>query len=121
MVPPWVADYVGTPYEEADCWQPTRRVMAEQYDTFLPSHFGAALKAALHDGRLFQVTDPQAGDLIVMQRGGRPHIGVMVDDARMLHTSEGKNAVCERVSSLWHRVAGYFRVQGARQAAPALD
>src|SRR5690606_786961 len=107
--PHWTEKYVGTPYDEADCWQLTRRVMAEQFSYHFPADVLAALEAGRKDLR--RISEPQEGDLVMLRREGRPHIGVMVSSDRMLHTGRGKDAVVERIFSGWHKVTGFYRVR----------
>jgi len=106
--PGWTEQYVGTPYHEADCWSLARRVLAEQYAVHIPADIHEAMEYGRH--RFKKVSDPQAGDIVMLRVEGRPHIGVMVSSEAMLHTGQGKNAVVERISAAWHKVTGYYRV-----------
>lgn len=110
-MPEWAAGYVGIPYDEADCWTLARRVLVEQFWIFVPSYADEPVDVALAIGKrhFTEVDAPRAGDLVLMRRLGRPHIGVMLDGVSMLHTSRGKNAVVERISSIRHKVTGYYR------------
>src|SRR5690606_21213590 len=95
-------------YEEMDCWQLARRVLAEQFDIFLPEDVLAALEA----GRkvLRRVPVPCEGDIVMLRREGRPHVGVMVNKYRMLHTGVGKDSVVQHVFTSWHhKVTGFYR------------
>lgn len=103
-VPAWAAPYIGLPYADkgrdragCDCWGGVRLVLREVFGLALPDYadcyttaddsrsVAAAVTAGLeHDWR--PVTEPRAGDLLILKIGGRPwHAALMVTADRFLH------------------------------------
>jgi len=129
--PSWTLNYLGLPFEECgrardglDCWGLVRLALVEvfkleglpdfagQYsrsrDRTVPEIFAQELK------RWRQVTEPTAGDIIVLRLSGRPwHVGLMVNRDVMLTIDRGTCSVLERVDSpRWHgRLDGYYRYE----------
>lgn len=121
---PWVADYVGTPYDErgrtrngVDCWGLLCVVKAERFGVMLPAFEGlgyhdfapgsgdraarnealAAFMASHMAGwRAVREADLIAGDAILLRQLGHPvHCGVVVARGWFLHIEEGIDAACE--------------------------
>lgn len=104
VIPAWAAKFVGLPYKDKgrgpdgwDCWGGVRYVLAEQFGIDLPSYadayatgndhgaVAAAVDAGLRTGWR-GVTEPQAGDLLILSIAGRPwHCAVMVNPRMFLH------------------------------------
>jgi len=113
--------YVGIPWEDggrtragADCWGLFRMVYAEMLGIDLPA-YSASYPTALdrevttrlvNGGKddWIKVTEPRAGDGVLMYRMMRPHVGIVIGNGLMLHIEKGAGAVIESYQSL--RVAG---------------
>ena len=125
----WFAPYVGLPFGDGPgqltCWGLVRRVYADRAGVDLPAYgeisakdlirVARAMAAAKDDGWL-AVSVPQALDVALMRsgRGGAAvvHVGVMVDNARVLHVEAASAAVVVpiRHHSIAGRIVGYRRL-----------
>lgn len=59
-----------------------------------------------------EVDSPKYGDFVLLNILGNPvHIGLMLDDKTMVHTSEKTGVVCENIGGIkWKkRVKGFYR------------
>lgn len=119
----WLAlaqEYVGTPYDEAPCWELLRRVYERGHGITLPEYAFGRTDEEIHPvvrrglPQWRQVEKPEAGDAVLLwvRRPALPsHVGVYVGDSFLLHTSEATGALLERIpGSAWEkRIAGYYR------------
>ena len=118
----WWHPYIGLPYERAHCWELVRRVYADQLGLDLPAYgeIDAANLVAVARGMAeaeaadcwHPVDRPQAFDVALMRGRSRVwHVGVMVDDRRVLHTERATGAVLVGVqdTAMRGRVTGYRR------------
>lgn len=109
MIPSWVRDYIGRPWDPPQwtCWQLVRTVYQEQFDVALPS-FSAIpedelrlIEATIHQehmdwrcvvtGEAFRLGDRahKIGDVAVINEWGHDcHVGVMVAPTRLLHVQQ---------------------------------
>jgi cell wall-associated NlpC family hydrolase len=138
--PEWCSQYVGIPFlshgrdrSGCDCYGLCWLVMREQFGIEAPSYAGDypdALEAAevarliadmtsplylRGDWRWLALSEPRAGDLVVMRIQGRPwHVGIIVARDWMLHVRPGANACLERLDSMrWRkRIVGFYRYAG---------
>lgn len=124
----WFAPYIGLPFgEEAPavtCWGLVCRIYAEQLAVQLPSYgeipardlarVARAMRAGADDGWI-TVIEPRAFDVALMRnpQGGRSvvHVGVMIDEVRMIHVEAATAAVIVPVRhwSVAGRILGYRR------------
>ena len=126
-----VSEFIGIPFRHrgrdmdgCDCWGLVRLVYRRLYGIELADfadRYENALDAPAIAGLVGEesrsqewaaVETPQPGDVVLLRIAGAPvHVGVMVEQDRMLHVLEGIDAAIERLDSpLWQpRVAGYFR------------
>lgn len=109
----WWGAFVGIPFREGgrdrealDCWGLVRLVFAERFAVLLPDYaditsqdtrrVARAMAGACDAGPWRSVTEPQAGDVLMMTAapGARLplHVGVMTDAAHVLHTFPGQNS-----------------------------
>ncbi|MBF9042947.1 hypothetical protein HKCCE4037_06395 [Rhodobacterales bacterium HKCCE4037] len=128
----WWGDLVGAPFEDGgrgpvsfDCWGLVRHVYAKQLGLFLPDHDGVAVRQTREiarrmdgggsDGLFRQVAAPRALDVALMTAAAGSqvagHVGVMVDETRVLHIWRGTDACVMRLSDyrLRGRVLGFYR------------
>lgn len=128
----WWSDYVGLPFLDGgrgphayDCWGLVVRVYQDRLGITLPSYgeisahdlvrIARAMEAGKDDGWQ-PVTSPKALDVALMRsgRGGQHvvHVGVMVDQGRLLHVEQAAAAAVVPVAhfSVAGRIIGYRRL-----------
>lgn len=125
----WADAYVGLPFGEGPgevtCWSLIARVYRDELGIALPLYGEIAARDLARVARTMgreqlgdgwqAVAMPRAFDVAIMRSGrGGPaivHVGVMVDEARLLHVEEATAAVIVPVShfTVRHRIAGYRR------------
>lgn len=136
----WIKGYVGIPFLPhgrtrlgCDCWGLVRLVLAEQFDTPLPSYTekyeGTGCAHACSLGDLFDAEWPlpgwietpgdraRSGDVLLLRRMGGPcHVAVIVGPGLMLHTVPGSNTCVEHYDRTpWtRRIEGVYRHDPAR-------
>jgi cell wall-associated NlpC family hydrolase len=123
------SEYIGIPFVDhgrdesgCDCWGLVRLVYRNEYGIELSdlgplyqnTEDAAGMKqvflAALPQWR--QVEKPEIGDVVLLRIMGNPiHVGIVIDDGKMLHVEQGLDSVVERFdSSMWlKRIEGFFR------------
>jgi len=128
----WWGRYVGLPFLDGgrdlsglDCWGLVRMVYAERLGVALPEYGEISAKDLVRVARAMEVgkndgwqtvSVPQALDVALMRsgQGGRlvVHVGVMVDNRRVLHVEQATAAVVVPVShfSVAGRIMGYRRL-----------
>jgi uncharacterized protein YijF (DUF1287 family) len=97
-----VADLVGRPYTEDGCYRLAREVLA-RVGVELPADPAACL--AGRDAIAAEISAPvlAAGDILELDgRGGRPHLGVMLDGFTFIHAT-GAGARIDRLEA-WERL-----------------
>ena len=118
----WWARYIGLPYDQAHCWELVRRVYADRAGIDLPTYgeidardlarVSRAIDAA-SDVEPWRVVDtPQALDVVRLSGRTRvAHVGVMVDDKRLMHTEHATGCVLLTVTNpaIAGRIMGYRR------------
>jgi cell wall-associated NlpC family hydrolase len=123
-MPPWIADYVGLPYDETalTCWALIVRIYREQFGIELDAHAGtppADLYATWADAdaergtaqwtQVVSERDAKLGDVVLLRPLGRMHVGMIVERGRFLHVINNRTSSIERVQ-LWRpRIVGMFR------------
>ena len=124
----WVRGYIGLPFRErgrdrtgVDCWGLVRLVYAERLGIVLPGYEEyastvdrEAIPGLIDAGcrRWTRVESARVFDVAVFDIHGRPmHVGLVLDEARMLHVERGKDACIERYDgSRWApRLEGIYR------------
>jgi cell wall-associated NlpC family hydrolase len=121
----WAARYVGTPYDDAHCWELVRRVFRDLRGIALPSYgeIDARDLAAVARGMASAQTrdpwavvdSPREFDIVLLRGRARVwHVGVMVDATGILHTERATNAVLvQRLDpAISGRVTGFRRWLG---------
>lgn len=126
---PWWERYVGLPFGEGagevTCWSLVVKVYAEQLGIELPAYGEISARDLIRIARAMKAgstpsdgwamaSPPRAFDVALMRgpRGGAVvHVGVMVDDRRLLHVEEASAAVVVPVDhwSVSGRILGYRR------------
>jgi cell wall-associated NlpC family hydrolase len=128
-----LARWIGIPYVPRgtlpaglDCWGLCRAVAWEEYHTLLPEYFydvdrlldeaeqriGEAVRERAIGGAWQRVTQPRAGDIVVLRIAGRAtHTGILVAADEMLHTLAGRASCLEALGSpAWRRrIEGIWR------------
>lgn len=118
----WWAPYIGLPYAEVHCWELVRRVYHGRLGVSLPSYGEIDSTRLLEVARTMQtgkdaecwqaVDEPTEFDVCLLRgRSAVWHVGVMTDNAHVLHTEIATNAVRVPVNALHMR----GRVQGFRR------
>ncbi|MBW5802054.1 C40 family peptidase [Halomonas elongata] len=121
-----VTEYIGLPFEPGgrgpryDCYGLLRRVYAERLGIALPEHAGysatltpataAMIRAGLVDWQ--PVSEPEPWDAVLLLVDGRPnHIGLVLGDGWMLHTTRHKDACIEsyRAPQWRDRIEGFYK------------
>jgi len=123
--------YIGTPFkahgetnEGLDCWGLVRLFYRENYSILL-SDFKSAYKNVSERRGINAIIDNQVkkwvkvereelipGDLVLLAIGGNKcHIGINIDNNKMLHADEKAGVVVESFNVLrWReRVSGFYR------------
>lgn len=133
-MPPWVADYIGIPYEPGassaaacDCWGLFSLAYNAHSGRVLPPYGGPLWysrrtpgapigAAALEYAEKFVPVAPGSEclfDGVLFRMTGFPiHVGMVVEPGIMLHVQRGADSVIERYrdSMMWrHRIAGIYR------------
>lgn len=127
----WWSEYIGIPFLSGgrgssayDCWGLVRAVYADRLGLELPSYgeisaddlvrVARAMDRAKDDGWVPCGPQPFAVVLMRHPRGGRRivHVGVMVDDKRVMHVEEATSTVVVPVDhmSVSGRIVGYRRM-----------
>ena len=123
MLPTWVKNYVGIPFEQVNCWQLVCKIYREQLAIDLPylddDYADALDKAAianLYERELAtvwqKVHTPTPFDCIVFRIQGQLwHVGLIVAKNEMLHTHDKIDSTVERYNTrLWrHRIDGFYK------------
>lgn len=125
---PWWERYIGLPFGEGPgevtCWSLVVKVYADRLGIALPaygeisaadlSRIARTMEARKDDG--WVAPDAPGVHDVVLMRGPRSgsrvlHVGVMVDDRRLLHVEEASAAVVVPVDhwSVSGRILGYRR------------
>lgn len=129
----WYGDYVGIPFKTlgrdklgCDCYGLVQIVMREHYEIELPDLLG--YQDALDHESVSKVIDentpllsgekvkePREGLVVVLSSssdGLSSHVGVMVTDKLMLHTTFKTGALIEPLTSKYikNRIKGYYDV-----------
>ena len=142
-IPSWVNEYIGIPFKRhgrdrdgCDCWGLLRLVLADQFETHIPSFAGhtwvecggraerevqraeleALMEANKAPWRPVVAGQERAGTGIRLRQEGRAmHVGIVVTPGWMLHIEHGTNAALEEYTSLlWRRrVVGFYEWAGA--------
>ncbi len=119
--PEWVNEYVGIPFETADCWSLVRLIADEQLGVQLPSFdYEVHDRSALHDlisseAQAYSIVDvPDLCDLVIFKaHGWLSHLGVVVAENLMLHSRKAAGSVLEPYRTrLWEpMIHNYIRIQ----------
>ncbi|PTV94013.1 NlpC/P60 family protein [Rhodobacter aestuarii] len=124
----WWERYIGLPFGEGPgevtCWGLVVAVYGRELSIDLPlygeisAHDLIRIARAMEKGKddgWQAVESPQAFDVVLMRapNGGAAvvHVGVMIDEARLLHVEEASHAVIVPIShwSVARRILGYRR------------
>ncbi len=130
MIEPWWAKYVGIPYldrgrdarQGLDCWGLVRWVYLQEQGLALPSlheHDGhESIRALLrrHVVDFVKLEGPQPFAIpLISSTITVMHVGVLIDERRMLHTVQGRDACIELVHPYRHKLQGYYLPLAAHQ------
>lgn len=130
-IPIWVGHYIGLSFKGhgrdrkgVDCWGLVRLVMAEQFGISLPSYATQYESTAREDQLAplieeerkwwipVETGDERLGDVVVLRMRGQPiHVGLVIEQGRMLHAEVGIGSVLDSYKSArWSlRVTGFYR------------
>ena len=128
MIPAWADPYVGLPYRDkgrafdgVDCYGLVRLIYLARFNINLPSYDDAYLTSehgecaidehGLNNDSWIRITTPIAGAVVVLLIGGKPnHVGVMLDETKMIHSLKGHDSAIEDVTRIkWRsRIKGFF-------------
>lgn len=111
---------IGIPYEEKNCWD----LVVSFYSTILkielkhyydgPTPHRDVTKNLIYSnvGEFEKVTSPSFGDIILIKLYGvESHIGVYVENGRMLHSIRGRGSVIELLDRWKTTIVGYYRIK----------
>lgn len=135
----WAAKYIGLPFVDGgrgmdgcDCWGLVRMVLRDRAGIDLPSFSGIAavdaravrdeIRRNAQSGNWLEVDRANARPLDVIEMRGRleidgtvhaavTHVGIAVDENRLMHTEEGINATIQPFSGplVRNRLRRFFR------------
>lgn len=118
------AQYIGLPFKPRgrgpdgwDCWGLVEMIYEHELGIRLPSYAyttvdqGHVVATAQEDGYWKEVDEPAMMDVVLLKAMRNPHVGVCVDNQRMLHIPEGKTSCIEYINSpKWKsRIEGFYR------------
>jgi cell wall-associated NlpC family hydrolase len=125
MMPSWVAEYVGRPYDPVafNCWRLVVDVYREHFGIDLEPHATlsvadrAAVWLAADEERAavwkaVEAAQTRLGDVILLRPMGHMHVGLIVEpgrSGRFLHVIDGRTASLERVQLWLPRLVGIYR------------
>jgi hypothetical protein len=126
MIPDWVKQYIGLPFEVCNCWQLICRVYRDQLAIRLPflddqyaDPFDREAISKLYETVLAQVwlrTDtPELLTAAVFRMQGQLwHVGLVITKDTMLHTHPKIDSSLERFNNkIWaHRIEGFYKYVG---------
>ena len=126
MIPHWVKNYVGLPFEHCNCWQLVCRVYRDQLGIRLPfldddysDPYDKTAIAKLYEAELARVWQriaaPEPFACIVFRIQNQLwHVGLCLDADNMLHSYEKIDAAVERFTTkLWQpRIEGFYTYIG---------
>lgn len=108
--------YIGTPYEDLDCWHLVREILVRECSISIPAlgyldpkHAGSLLSHCERDYKRFseewaEVQTYQAGDLLLfLDRGLPSHAGLVINASQFIHTQPYTGAVVERLTDAYWR------------------
>ena len=122
MIPGWIGDYIGLPFEEYNCWQLICKIYRERFEILLPdfkgqyrNHLDRRSIKKLYEREMYlswqQVDTPVFGDCISLKIKNQPwHCGLIVSNTSMLHTENNLWSVIEPFNGpMWHNnIIGFF-------------
>jgi len=122
-IPCWVADYVGIPFEQYNCWQLVCLVYQKQFGITL-CDYGKEYKDFSDRENIKKIYErefniwqpiekPAFGDIIVLRILGQPwHAGIVISKRFMLHTEKNLQSIVEGYNGLiWkNNIIGYYRL-----------
>lgn len=112
---PIAHNFIGRPWSELPCYEMVVAYYAAQGITLRPYEAywtGAATEAGRMEWQA--VSEPEEGDLIVMNLTGRAadHVGVYIDGGRILHSTEYAGVCVEELARYHRRIMGIYRYTG---------
>jgi cell wall-associated NlpC family hydrolase len=113
-------EFVGVPYEKADCWRLSQLFYQKVFGIELKSYYEHTPRDRsdrqnlifTNVGEFKKVDKPEFGDLILIRvLGIESHIAVYIGDGMMLHTSEKTGSVLEPIARWQRRIVGFYRTE----------
>jgi probable lipoprotein NlpC len=129
VIPRWIDQYVGVPYEQYDCWAIIRRIYQDRWQIALPDWAlgprGVPVNDILAGGPEWTEVDraqARLSDIVAITRGRWVcHVGMVVDHGWMLHTEPNIESVLESYEGFVYRsrIAGMYRHPAMASAGTA--
>lgn len=112
--------YIGLPYSIYDCWNLIKHYYKNELNILLPDYtylnsddINSIEKATdKNKTKWIKLEKPEKDCVIIFNLANHPiHIGLCIDDNRMLHTLRGHDSVIEKFTSIkWKkRIEGYYK------------
>lgn len=115
-----MTEFIGIPFEQKDCFQLTREVYKyiHNYDMIQTdikhNESEKVYKAFMDESTKWQKVEPQKGVIVAMSFDPKypkivTHFGVMIDNYRMIHTTEKTGSMVENISKYKGLIKGFYR------------
>lgn len=116
-----LADYIGVPFEEMDCYALVRDIYKTQHNITLVDpkiKFNASYKIfmnfTLEVSKNWVKTQPQSGAVIAIKYDiNHPnivtHFGYCIDDKRFIHTLKETGAIVDDISKYKTMTEGFYK------------
>lgn len=113
-----LAELVGLPYDEFDCFQLYRLFQQKLNGIEIPKHFYGDpldvdhISQVVKDNKISykRIQKPALGDIILLRVFGVPsHIGIYLDQDRFLHTQKQTGSIVEKLNKWEKRIIGFYR------------
>lgn len=115
-----LADYIGTPFEQMDCYALVRDIYKTQHNIDLVDpkirfneNYKIFMKFALEVSKNWVKTEPKRGAVIALKYDiNHPnivtHFGYCIDDKRFIHTLKETGAIVEEIAKYKNMIEGFY-------------
>ena len=113
-----LANLIGIPYEEKDCWGIVTLYYKTILDIELPKYFycdpcdSKEISPIINENKVKykRVAKPETGDIILLRIFGVPaHVGIYLDEKYFLHTQKGVGSCIDALRKYEKRILGYYK------------